>query len=284
MFSVITQLFSSPVQAEGKAAAHPRQVSLSGNIFHFAMPEDFSKDMPAHDMVESLDITDVSNFDNPEYGNLLRRWWDIKETGWFGRPLGTVMMDVSVQRVVENKATHIHTRPYDIRDRMDFVLMLNDRFHQRYDAINAEIEAESGPFNIYNAGFATVNRKALYATWREPVINQQKWIETNVAAPHGVLTVLLNLPLTDNAFIEVSFTYSKNDNILLTEFIDVASLKMDIIKNSMRVKYEPKSVFENIVSEEWLQRSNDEILNQHYGEIMKLFYGPNPEAAMLDMK
>src|SRR5690606_36028018 len=76
MLSVLTQLFSSPAQANGENKLHPRQINLSGNIFHFSMPEDFSRDMPAANMVEVLEITDLKKFDNPEYGNLIRRWWD----------------------------------------------------------------------------------------------------------------------------------------------------------------------------------------------------------------
>jgi len=43
------------------------------------MSEDFSKDMPAADMVKWLDINDLNKFDNPKYENLIRRWWNIKE-------------------------------------------------------------------------------------------------------------------------------------------------------------------------------------------------------------
>lgn len=96
MLSVLSQLFSPSTQAAEKNKLHFRQINLSGNIFHFALPEDFSRDMPAADMVETLDIGDSKKFDNPEYGNLIRRWWDIKEPGWFGKKLGTVMMDISV--------------------------------------------------------------------------------------------------------------------------------------------------------------------------------------------
>src|SRR5690554_492799 len=134
MLSLITQFFSGSSQANVKT--YPRQINLSGNVFHFSLPEDFSKDMPAYDMVEALDISDPQKFDDPEYGNLIRRWWDIKEPGWFGKNLGTVMMDISVQRVVENKQQLLHSNPYHIKNRMDFMLMLDDSFHQNYDALN----------------------------------------------------------------------------------------------------------------------------------------------------
>ena len=70
------------LNANAAPAIYPRQVDLSGNIFHFSMPENFSEDMPAANMVEKLDIEDLKKFDNPEYGNIIRRWWDIKRPGF----------------------------------------------------------------------------------------------------------------------------------------------------------------------------------------------------------
>jgi hypothetical protein len=84
MLSLLTGMFSKSAQAE-KNMLHSRQIDISGNVFHFAMPEDFSNEMPAGDMVEVLDISDLSRFDDPQYGNLIRRWWDIKEPGWLVR-------------------------------------------------------------------------------------------------------------------------------------------------------------------------------------------------------
>src|SRR5690606_17892925 len=117
MLTVLTGLFSSSPQAEEKKLRH-HQINLSGNIFYFSMSEDFNRYMTAADIVEYLDISDITKFDNPEYGNLIRRWWDIKKPGWFGKQLGTVMMDISVQKVVSNKRNFLHSRPYDIKDRM----------------------------------------------------------------------------------------------------------------------------------------------------------------------
>ena len=73
--------------ANAAPTIYPRQVDLSGNIFHFAMPENFSKDMPAENMVEKLDIQDLEKFTDPEYGNIIRRWWDIKKPGFLEKKL-----------------------------------------------------------------------------------------------------------------------------------------------------------------------------------------------------
>lgn len=72
-------LLSHLAQAEKKDMLLPRHINLSGNMFHFSMPDDFNKDMPAADMVKWLDINDLNKFDNPKYENVIRRWWNIKE-------------------------------------------------------------------------------------------------------------------------------------------------------------------------------------------------------------
>lgn len=74
MVLIVTSIFSSLANAAKKEQLYHRQVNLSGNIFHFSMPEDFSKDMPAKDLVERLDISDIELFTKPENGNLIRRW------------------------------------------------------------------------------------------------------------------------------------------------------------------------------------------------------------------
>lgn len=282
MLSVLSQFFSSSASAGGKNKLYPRHINLSGNVFHFAMQEDFSRDMPAANMVEKLDISVPEKFDNPEYGNLIRRWWDIKEPGWFGKNLGTVMMDISVQRTAENKTNLIHSNAYHIESRLDFMLMLDDAFHQRYDALNAETEPEPGREMAYRSSFATLIGKKIESNYREFVYNQQKWIENGVVAPRSNLIIILALPITGQTYLEASFTYSKNDNVLLREFLDAAFAKMSTIQQTFKLDYTPGNPFAKIVGEDWLEQTNDEVLEQHRDAILKLFYGPDPEAAMLE--
>jgi hypothetical protein len=253
MLSLITQLFSGSAQADVKA--YPRQINLSGNVFHFSLPEDFSKDMPAYDMVESLDITDLKKFDDPEYGNLIRRWWDIKELGWFGKNLGTVMMDISVQRVVENKRHLLHSNPYDIKDRMDFMLMLDDDFHQNYDELNKEIEPELERFAAYHSSLFSLINTRIESNHREFIFNGSKWIENGIVAPRNDLIIIMALPLTENIYVNASFTYGKSDNISLRDFRDLAFEKMAVIQESFRMDYAEGNPFAKIVGEDWLTQT-----------------------------
>lgn len=280
MLSLITQFFSGSSQANVKT--YPRQINLSGNVFHFSLPEDFSKDMPAYDMVEALDISDPQKFDDPEYGNLIRRWWDIKEPGWFGKNLGTVMMDISVQRVVENKQQLLHSNPYHIKNRMDFMLMLDDSFHQNYDALNKEIAPEHGNYQAYHSSPFTLSGRKVISMYRDFVFNEQKWIESGMAAPRGELIADYSIPLAEHAYLKVSFTYSQNANVLPLEFRrGYAYSKTEDILKSFKMDYTKDNPFAKIVGEDWLTQTNDEVLEQHRDSILQLFYGPDPEAAML---
>lgn len=251
---------------------YPRQIELSGNVFRFSMPEDFSKDMPAYDMVESLDITKPERFDDPEYGNLVRRWWDIKEPGWFGKNLGTVMMDISVQHRVENRERITHDKPYTMKDRLDFMLMLYDRYHQRYDGLNAEMGVTDEGVSPYFSSFANMLGDKFLPSQKEHVFNQQKWIQSSILAPRSELIASLALPLTEHVYLDASFTYSRNDNAYLRDFRDAAFAKMGTIQESFSMEYAEGNPFADIVGGEWLEQTNDEVLEEHREDVLKLFY------------
>ena len=268
MLSILTGMFSGFAQAE-KNKLYLRQINLSGNIFHFAMPEDFSKDMPAGDMVDVLDISDLSRFDNPQYGNLIRRWWDIKEPGWFGKTLGTVMMDISVQKVVSNKRKLIHDRPYNVQDRMDFMLMLDDSFHQRYDQLNRETSSPDRAV-AYHSSFVTMVGDKIETNYREFNFNQQKWIENGIVGPRSDLIIILAIPLAEQIYLEASFTYSKNDNVHLRDFRSAGFAKMANIQQSFLIEYAEGNPFKKVVGEVWLEQTNDDVLIQYRDSLFNL--------------
>ena len=280
MLTVLTGLFSSSPQAEEKKLRH-HQINLSGNIFHFSMPEDFSRDMPAADIVESLDISDITKFDNPEYGNLVRRWWDIKKPGWFGKQLGTVMMDISVQKVVSNKRNLLHSRPYDIKDRMDFMLMLDDSFHQRYESLNEEMESP-GRTAAYHSSFLNMIGSRIETNYREFALNQQKWIENGIVGPRSDLIIILAIPLGQEVYMEASFTLTKNDNITLRDFRGAAFERIDRIKESFRIYYKKGNSVGDIVGQDWMAASNDDVLLKHHDALIDLLQGANQEVKKPD--
>ncbi|MDF3013993.1 MAG: hypothetical protein K0Q78_2197, partial [Cellvibrio sp.] len=261
-----------------------RQVDLSDNIFHFSMPENFSKDMPAANMVEKLDIEDLKKFDNPEYGNIIRRWWDIKKPGFFGKELGTVMMDISVQQVPDNKQKLIHANTYNIADRLDFLLILDENLRHRYKKIKSEIGSNGDDTYVYSIDFCSLYGKELESFYRDKTYNHQKWAAYTVTAPLNQLIVGQALPLTKYSYLEVVFTYSPNQNIASREFLDIAYITTQPIEKSLQVVYKTTNEIKKLVEQEWISQTNDDVLAEHYDEILVPLFGPDIHRRMEESK
>jgi hypothetical protein len=274
MFSLVSKLFGS-----GSSIATPvgqtRQVNLSGNVFSFAMPEDFSRDMPAEDLVEQLDINNLELFNNPEYGNLIRRWWDIKHAGFFGQKLGTVMMDISVQRVPENSQKRIHSKPYNISNRLDLLLMIDEILHFRFDELIESTKNLGDKFSYYLMNFSTLIGFKLNSAYRDKILDQKKWIAYSVGAPENQMIVGYVLPVTNSVYLELVFTYSPDQNVLPRDFLNVAYQKTDIVENSARVEYLAGNAMKNIVGANWLKITNDEVLEQNRDMLLVPLFGPD---------
>jgi hypothetical protein len=274
MFSLVSKLFGG-----GSSIATPvgqtRQVNLSGNIFSFSMPEDFSRDMPAEDLVEQLDINNVALFNNPEYGNLIQRWWDIKHAGFFGKKLGSVMMDISVQRVPENLKKRVHDKPYNIQDRLDFLLMIDECLHSRYDILVEQTKSLDHSFSYTIPGLAYLLGKRICSEYRDKVFNEKKWISYSASAPFNQLIVGFMMPASEQVYLEVVFTYSPNQNVFPQEFRDVAYEKMQLIENSLALDYVEDNNMDDIIGVNWLKTTNDEVLEQNRDMLLVSLFGPD---------
>src|SRR5690606_24425826 len=98
------------------------------------------------------------------------------------------------------------------------------------------------------------------------------------SAPGSLLIIASAIPVTDQVFMEVSFTYSPNNGILPRELDRYAFPKTEMIEQSFKLDYANGNPMSGIVGGEWLQSTNTELMNQHADEILTLFYGPNPRA------
>lgn len=79
-----------------------RHVNISGNVLSFAMPENFSGEMPAEPLIETLNLNALTKESS---GLLLQCWWDIKEPVFFGKALGSTKMDL-LQHFWDKKSAH----------------------------------------------------------------------------------------------------------------------------------------------------------------------------------
>jgi hypothetical protein len=281
MVSGLSQLLGLNAKA---TPVQPRQVNLSGNLFKFSMPENFSRNMPAENMVEGIDIHDLKKFNNGEYGNIIRRWWDIKKPSFFGKELGTVMMDISVQPVPENRQHLIHSKPYDITDRLDFMMMVYDQTHQRFDPLNHEAQANGGEFNTYHFGCCSLLGEKILSHYRDHLYGNQKWLGYSVAAPLNQLIVGLVLPLTKHTYLEVQFTYSPNQNVLPREFLDVAYGTTRLIENSLHVEYQASNEIKKLVEQDWITQTNDQVMAAHREAILVPLFGPDVQRQIAEGK
>ncbi len=240
------------------------------------MPEDFSRDMPAEDLVESLDITDLKKFDDPAYGNLIRRWWDIKAPGFFGKNLGVVMLDISVNKVPENKRKKIHGQPFNIKDRLDLLLMVDDALHQRYDELIEETAALEPHLQYGLSGFGSLMGKKLQSNYRNKIIDGKKWVDYSAGGPYDQLIVGYILPITESVFLEFVCTYSPNHNVFPRAFREVAYKKTDLIEDSLSVSFTKDNKIGTLVSsEQWLTVTNDQVLEKNRDKLLVPMFGPN---------
>ena len=258
---------------EGMGAT--RSVDLSGNVFQFAMPEDFSRDMPADDLVERLDISDPSIFSDPDKGTLIRRWWDIKEPGFFGKKLGTVMMNISVRKVPDNTQHLLGSEPYDVTDRLSFMLMLTEDAQLKHPKNQYTVapSPERDPFSYYVPDFVTMVGDELHPSFLDEHFGSQVWTRYGVSAPESVLIVNYVVPVTRNVFLEASFYYSHNQDVVARYFRDIADERViHPILNTLKLDYSADNPVKDIVERGWHRETTQQVVDRHKPQlILKLF-------------
>jgi hypothetical protein len=97
MFNWLSTKFTKKNHPYEPQPLMPRTVNITGVNLHFAMPENFSLDMPGDDLVVQVDLK--RHHDLPENGciELVKRWWDF----YYGPPhvknvVGTLMLSLDL--------------------------------------------------------------------------------------------------------------------------------------------------------------------------------------------
>ncbi len=95
MIQWLISIFSSESLEPEQGLLMPRTVRAPGLTLHFSMPENFSKDMPADDLIENVDFPS----DRPQSEQvaipLMKRWWDFYlGTNNKGKVIGTLMVSL----------------------------------------------------------------------------------------------------------------------------------------------------------------------------------------------
>lgn len=197
MLAVISKAFGFSKSPEQDTLL-PRQINLSGNLISFAMPENFSQDMPAEDMIETANLSDTSLFQDPQRFTLIRRWWDFKNSSFFARDQGTLMMSIYI-KAVDDSSPATTLKPMDFID-----IIIND--------IEKNKPAESDSLAVYADYFPA---------YKENWINGQRWLAyLQGHTDHPQLTMLYAIPVTDKRYIVVEFVSAASSNTSIRAFVD----------------------------------------------------------------
>jgi hypothetical protein len=190
-------------QAQSELPLLPRQVNLSGNIVQFSMPENFSKDFPADDLVESVDLANPKLFS--QYGSvlLLQRYWDFRTKGFFSKNIGTLQMAMVVKKVDSSISGNI-VLPAEL------IKAITADLKTRYDASNTNKE-DSEKIRYSN----------LVDDFVEFRYNNQRWIRYSIWKDNDrELTSVFAIPVTNQHYLTVAFSFAPSNKIAMRDFID----------------------------------------------------------------
>lgn len=219
MLALLSKAFgmSSPSQVD--ATLKPREILFSAAKLQFSMPENFSLDFPADDLVDQVDENDSRLYE--KYGNtlLLRRWWDFFEPTFFSKKeVGTIMMSITV-----------HKSKVEYKSRFELLTVLLKRMEEVHGEFNKTVQPDSQIFypDSYSAIF-------------EDVYNQQRWLSYNLVRGDDTnFTRTYVMPLNSQYYTEISFEMGISPMLTIKNFFTTYGKDLvENIMNSTHMKYE----------------------------------------------
>jgi len=229
----LTKLFSSSKENVDHPYM-PRQINLSGNIVNFSIPENFSLDFPADDLVENLNINDQNVFAKNNSFSLLRRWWDYKDDSFFAKEVGTMMMTIHVYKTEDSSE--------DISHPIGFVKTLL-----------FEMEKRSKDENEGRKGDDIIFYPEHYQSFIQLQYNNKNWLSSGAGTMYEKDKAFYYwIPVSPKNYLAVEFHFAPNSNISIRPFIDNYCRDMlekimssfDVIyssENSIKIKLEKNS-------------------------------------------
>ena len=224
----ISQLFGSS-KDNSQHPYMPRQINLSGNFVSFSIPENFSKDMPADDLIESLNIEDDKLFLKNNSITLLRRLWDFNDDSFFSKNVGTMMMTIHAYKIKKPSE--------DISHPLGFV-----------NVLLAEMERRDKEENKGKSDSDKVFFPESYQSFFERTHNNQKWFKGGAADTHETQLAFHEWKqISSDTYIGVEFHFAPNNNISMRTFVDTYCREMmNEIMSTFDVIYSNYIVLSNI--------------------------------------
>ena len=164
----------------------------------------------------------------------------------------------------ENKRKKIHSKPFNIIDRLDLLLIINESLHQRYDNLIEQTKHLSDDMRYTISGVAYLIGKKLETEYRDYIYNNQKWIGYSASAPISQLIVGLVTPLTHNLYIEAVFSYTSSQGVLPKTFLESARKKTIEISKEFRLECGASNSLKILVMKKgWKEITNNQIVQQN---------------------
>jgi len=197
----ITQMFG--MSKDNKEHPYmPRQINLSGNYVNFSMPENFSTDFPANDLVEIVNINNEKAFEINNSIELMRRWWDFKDNSFIAKDVGSMMMSIHVNEVLDTSR--------DISSPVEFIQVILLDMAKRDDEENKG-KSEETKTHYPEDLQSFVERK----------YNKQRWISSGSGTFDEITKVFhFWIPVTEKNYLSIEFNFAPNNNISMRPFID----------------------------------------------------------------
>lgn len=193
MFNWLRATFSKKSYIYEPQPLMPRTVNITGINFHFAMPENFSLDMPGDDLVERVDLKEYSHLPDTRYIGLVKRWWDFYcDSPSAKNTIGTLMLSLD-----------LIPRKKDISGSLfNYEAMVNTVYR---DILNdySDPSAEDG---IIEGTMLPESATSL----NEFSINGRNWVIAGVGCSYRRLDTLniYSTPISDDWYIRARFEHS----------------------------------------------------------------------------
>lgn len=219
MTGLMSKIFAMSTDATEVSELKQREIVFTGSKLIFSMPENFSADFPAENMVNQLVLSDAAFTSQSNKALLLRRWWDFTESSFLSKKqMGTIMLAINV---VKSNAEY--------KDSLGLIDDIHKDLIKLYKESNKTTQAD---FQIAYP--------ETYESFTEKVFNGQRWLSYVVATMNASeATVSFVSPLTSQYYVELAFTLMPSSKIDTREFEDKFSREFQQrIMESVTLKYE----------------------------------------------
>lgn len=234
-------------------------VAIDENVLSFNLNENFSREFPAYDLASLIDTGSLQQNDDAAHGHIARRWWNIRENGWFGSTLGTLMLNAEVRLLPVNESQRFYSQPHDIHNRFHLLVALHERLQREF----TPSWTENDEFGYFLPALAMRIGEDLITQFYDRTFRGQTWTGFGIIQGQKTLTEYFVIPVTKRAYVQLSFTHAPNNNVRGAYFSSHSEPLIARITESLHIEYAAGNALKNTVEQEWSSIGTHAVLNQH---------------------